>query len=134
MFVTLAFGVLDPASGRVEMANAGHLRPIVRHADGRCSELQVPAGAALGVKKSAAAPTFAWTLAPGELLVLVTDGLTEAATPAGARFESERVIELVRRTGPDPKKALDALLKSARAFVAQRGFDDDLTVLCLARS
>lgn len=134
MFVTLAFGVLDPASGRFEMANAGHLRPIVRHGDGRCAELQVPAGAALGVRKKAGAPTFAWTLEPGELVVLVTDGLTEAATPAGARFETERVMDLVRRTGPDPRKALEALLKAARAFVAERGFDDDLTVLCLARS
>ena len=134
MFVTLAFGVLDPGSGRIEMANAGHPRPIVRRTDGRAAELPVPAGAALGVKKSAAAPTFAWTLEPGELVVLYTDGLTEAATPAGARFESERVTEIVRRNGPDPKKTLDALLKAARAFVAERGFDDDLTVLCMART
>ena len=134
MFVTLAFGVLDPASGRIEIANAGHLRPIVRHADGRSAELQVPAGAALGVKKRAGAATFAWTLERGEMVVLVTDGLTEAATPAGARFEPERVVDLVGRTGPDPRQALDALLKAARAFVAERGFDDDLPVLCLARS
>ncbi len=133
MFVTLAFGVIDLASGRVEMANAGHLLPLVRHPDGRCGEIQLPAGAALGVRSPLAAPTYTWTLVPGDLLVLTTDGLTEAATPGGERYETERVIEVLRRSGSDPATALEALLKSARGFVAGRGFDDDLTVVCIGR-
>jgi sigma-B regulation protein RsbU (phosphoserine phosphatase) len=133
MFVTLAFGVIDLANGRVEMANAGHLLPIVRHPDGRCGEIQLPAGAALGVRSPLRAPTYAFTVIPGDLLVLTTDGLTEAATPAGERYETERVIEVLRRGDADPQAALEALLKSARGFVAGRGFDDDLTVVCIGR-
>lgn len=133
MFATLAFGVLDPGNGRVEMANAGHPLPILRHADGRCGEMQLPPGAPLGMRHPLRAQAFALTLLPKDLLVLVTDGLTEAATPQGERFEVARVVELVRTSGGDAQKTLDALLKSARAFVATRGFDDDLTVLCLGR-
>ena len=133
MFVTLTFGVLDPASGRMELANAGHLRPVLRHPDGRTGEVRIATGTALGVKRPLGAETFQWTLQPGDLLVFSTDGLTEAATPAGERFDTPRVIEEVKKAGSDPKTALDALLRSARAFVADRGFDDDLTVLCLGR-
>jgi len=133
MFATVLFGVLDAGNGRVELANAGHPLPILRHADGRCGELQLAPGAPLGMRHPLRAQAFALTLLPGDLLVLVTDGLTEAATPKGERFEVERVVELVRGGGGDAGKTLDALLKSARAFVDTRGFDDDLTVLCLGR-
>jgi serine phosphatase RsbU (regulator of sigma subunit)/pSer/pThr/pTyr-binding forkhead associated (FHA) protein len=134
MFVTLAWGVLDPASGRMEIANAGHLKPIVRHRDGRSGELQLPAGTALGIRRPLQAPTVAWTVAPGDLVLFPTDGLTEAATPAGERFESTGILTaLAGVSGSDPRAALDAVLKSARAFVSTRGFDDDLTVVCLGR-
>src|SRR5690606_9091285 len=134
MFVTLAWGVLDPKSGRMEIANAGHLKPIVRHKDGRAGELQLPAGTALGVRQKLQAPTVAWTVAPGDLVLFPTDGLTEAATPDGERFDVHGILAaLADIPGSDPRAALDAVLKSARAFVSTRGFDDDLTVVCLGR-
>lgn len=134
MFVTLAWGVLDPKSGRMEIANAGHLKPIVRHKDGRSGELQLPAGTALGIRRPLQAPTVAWTVAPGDLVLFPTDGLSEAATPGGERFESTGILAaLAGVSGSDPRAALDAVLKSARAFVSTRGFDDDLTVVCLGR-
>lgn len=133
MFATVAFGVLDPATGRMELANAGHLRPILRHKDGRTGEVRIATGTALGVKKPLAAETFQWTLQPGDLLLFCTDGLTEAATPAGERFDTPRLVDLLKRAEPDPKSALDSILRAARAFVAERGFDDDLTAVCLGR-
>ncbi|HSM14457.1 MAG TPA: SpoIIE family protein phosphatase [Thermoanaerobaculia bacterium] len=134
MFVTLAYGVLDPTEGRVEMANAGHLLPVLRHADGRTGEVRLAAGTPLGIRHPLEAEAFEWKLQPGDVLVLVSDGLTEAATPKGERYDVPRFVATVKEAGSDPRAVRDALLKSARAWVAERGFDDDLTVLCLGRS
>lgn len=135
MFVTASFAVLDPASGTLEIANAGHLLPIVRHRDGRVGELKLQSGNALGVRRPLLAPAAAWRISPGDLLLFATDGLTEAADGGLQRFGSGRILETVRRlASEDPSQAIQSLLVAARAFVADRGFDDDLTLLCLARA
>jgi sigma-B regulation protein RsbU (phosphoserine phosphatase) len=133
MFVTLLYGVLDPSTGRIELANAGHLRPVIRRADGRCGELSISTGAALGFTRPLKASAYAVQLAPGELVALFSDGLSEASNAAGQRYESVRVIEAVKpETQPDA--ALSAILKSVRAFIGDRPLDDDFTLLCLGRS
>jgi serine phosphatase RsbU (regulator of sigma subunit) len=119
MFVTLAYGVLELASGRLEMASAGHLAPLLRHADGRCGEVRLKPASPLGVVRPLRAQTFGWELARGSVVVLHSDGLTEAMSPAGEQLGTRRVLE--------------ALLHGARGHVATRGFDDDLTVLCVGR-
>ncbi len=134
MFVTFAFGVLDPMSGRLELANAGHPSPLVRRADGSVGELSLPAGTPLGLGGGRAAGTQSVTLARNELLLFFTDGLNEAADPAGRRFETGGILApLQSLRSADPRAALDAVLQAARTFVSTRGFDDDLTVLTLAR-
>lgn len=134
MFVTASFAVLDPATGRLEIANAGHLRPIVRHRDGRVGELKLPAGSALGVASPLEASAVSWTISPGDLVLLATDGLSEAANPRSERFGSGRIIATLRALrDEDPRAAIDALLVTARAFVGARGFDDDLTAIALTR-
>lgn len=132
MFVTLLYGVLEPASGRFEFANAGHLKPILRHPDGRCGELSVAPGAALGFKRPLRAAAYAVQLHPGDQMALYTDGLTEAANAGGERFEGRRVVEAMRAEGT-PDGALAAVLKAVREFLVERPLDDDLTLLCLGR-
>lgn len=135
MFVTASFTVLDPASGSLEIANAGHLLPIVRHRDGRVGELKLPSGNALGVRRPLLAPAASWRMSAGDLLLFATDGLTEAADEGLQRFGNARIIETVRRLpSEDPNQAIQFLLVAARAFVGDHGFDDDLTLLCLARA
>jgi phosphoserine phosphatase RsbU/P len=135
MFVTASFAVLDPATGCLEIANAGHLLPIVRHRDGRVGELKLPSGSALGVSRPLVAPAASWTMSPGDLVLFATDGLTEAANPRLQRFGNTRIIETMRRlANEDPAQAINGLLGAARTFVADHGFDDDLTLLCLTRS
>jgi serine phosphatase RsbU (regulator of sigma subunit) len=133
MFVTLAYGTLDFASGRLEMASAGHLPPLLRHADGRCGEVRLKSSSPLGVKKPLSAPTFGWEIQRGTVVVLMTDGLSEAMSPAGEQFETQRVVEALRTAAGPPATVLEAILHAARAHVATRGFDDDLTVLCVGR-
>ncbi len=133
MFATLLFGVLTPDDGRIVLVNAGHPPPLLRRTDGGCHEIELAAGAPLGMRHPLAARPHTLTLSRNELLVMYTDGLSEAANPAGERFEVERIRELVGAGDGDPERTLDCLLKTARSFVSTRGFDDDLTVLCLGR-
>ncbi|MEO8276564.1 MAG: SpoIIE family protein phosphatase [Thermoanaerobaculia bacterium] len=135
MFVTASFAVLDPATGCLEIANAGHLLPIVRHRDGRAGELRLQPGSALGVSRPLLASAVSWTISPGDLMLFATDGLTEAANAQLQRFGNERIIDVMRRLdSEDPGQAINGLLGKARAFVGDHGFDDDLTILCLARA
>lgn len=132
MFVTLLYGILDPSTGRLEFANAGHLRPILRHPDGRCGELSVAPGAALGFKRPLRAAAYAVQLNPGDQLALYTDGLSEAANAAGERYEARRVVEALRGEGT-PDGALSAVLRAVRGFLVERPLDDDLTLVCIGR-
>lgn len=133
MFVTLAYGTLDFASGRFEMASAGHPPPLLRHADGRCGEVRIKASSPLGVVRPLKAPTFGWEISEGTVIVMMSDGLTEAMSPAGVQFEARRVIEALKAATGPPAAVLEAILHAARDHVAARGFDDDLTVLCVGR-
>ncbi|MEO7795457.1 MAG: SpoIIE family protein phosphatase [Thermoanaerobaculia bacterium] len=135
MFVTASFAVLDPGTGYLEIANAGHLLPIVRHRDGRAGELRLKPGSALGVSRPLLAPAVSWTISSGDLLLFATDGLTEAANALLQRFGNERIIDVMRRlASEDPSQAIHSLLVEARAFVGDHGFDDDLTLFCLTRA
>lgn len=133
MFVTLAYATLDLATGRLEMASAGHPPPILRHPDGRAGEVRIQTSSPLGVQRPLQAPTFGWELQRGGVVLLATDGLIEAMTPSGEQFEPRRVVDAVRATKGGPPAVLEAVLEAARKHVATRGFDDDLTVLCLGR-
>jgi len=132
MFVTLLYGILDPTTGRIEIANAGHLRPALRHPDGRCGELSIAPGAALGFKRPLRAAAYAIQLGRGDQLALFTDGLTEAADGKGERFGAPRVVEAARREAA-PDAALAAMLRAVRDFIGERPLDDDLTLICLGR-
>ncbi|MCB1009204.1 MAG: SpoIIE family protein phosphatase [Acidobacteria bacterium] len=133
MFVTLLYGILDPPTGRLELANAGHLRPVLRHPDGRCGELEIATGAALGFKRPLGARAYAVTLKPGDRIALFSDGLTEAANEARELFGAGRIVEAMRREGGGSEPLLAAILHKVRSFLGDRTFDDDLTVVCFGR-
>src|SRR5262249_45729565 len=93
MFVTCLYGVIDPASGRFQFANAGHNLPYARTADG-AAELRatgMPLGLLPGMPYE---EKEAWT-APGEALLLYSDGVTEAHSAQREMFGTPRLAELV---------------------------------------
>lgn len=132
MFVTLGCGVLAVRTGRVRYASAGHEPPFVRNAEGTVRLLPAENGAALGIDDGADYRLTEGCVAPGDTLVLFTDGLSEAEAHDGALFGVERVSALLHDV-PDGdadtlvRAIVDAVGTDASAFHAT----DDLTVLAL---
>ncbi|MEU2297861.1 PP2C family protein-serine/threonine phosphatase [Streptomyces antibioticus] len=129
-FTTLVVAVLDPGTGRLAWLNAGHEIALLRRADGTVEELG-PTGPVIG--PFIADPDGMWEvrycpLDPGDLVVLATDGLTEARNSAGAMLGREAVTDAVARDGTDPREVVDLLYRVAE----DHGTDwdrDDTTVL-----
>jgi serine phosphatase RsbU (regulator of sigma subunit) len=136
-FVTMAFGIYEPATGRLVLASAGHPVPLLRRRDGRVEEVALkngrPAGC-LEMPLGLAEKTL--TLGRGETLVLYTDGFTEAFAPGRHdQFGPERLQEVLG--GPRGALPLEECAEEARAaverFTGSAEQQDDLTLLLLRR-
>jgi sigma-B regulation protein RsbU (phosphoserine phosphatase) len=115
--------------GSLIFAGAHEEMLIRRAATGSCDRVETP-GAWVGAKRDITAGTVDSTarLQPGDLLVLYTDGLTEAAGAGGARFGIDRLIALVEEHGASPPAAVrDAIIAGVASFSPRR--EDDITIL-----
>lgn len=132
-FVTAFLAFLDASSGHLEYCNAGHNPPIVVSPDGALSRLEC-GGLVLGIVEDASYETGEMTLAPGALLAIFTDGVTEAQNPAGELWGEDALIELLRALRSEPPRRLASrLLESVRAFESGRPASDDVTLLLVRR-
>ncbi|MHB8398777.1 MAG: ATP-binding SpoIIE family protein phosphatase [Candidatus Limnocylindrales bacterium] len=132
MFVTCLYMILEPETGRVVYANAGHNLPYVRTAEG-VIELRAT-GMPLGLLPGMDYPEHEAVLAPGESVLLYSDGLVEAHDRDGAMFGFPRLRELMATELPG-SELLDHLLDELHGFVG-RGWDqeDDITLVALQRT
>jgi len=135
MAVSLLVGVLDPRDGRLELCCAGHENPLVVAADGTVRELVLEGGPPLCVDETFPYPVEAHALGPGETLVILTDGITEAQDPAGDIFGHARTLAATAaaaRSG-DVAELIDGLVAAVRAFEAGAEPSDDVTVMAVRR-
>ena len=134
-FITLFFGVYDPRDGRLEYVNAGHLPPLVRHAGGHFERVDNDAGGmALGMFLTATYETRAVTIAPGDTLVLYSDGITEAENDKGAAFEEAGLQGAIAANAMrDADGLARALLAATERYAGEVKLVDDLTALVLKR-
>lgn len=130
MFVTAWIGVFDPASGAVSFVNAGHNPPLVRRADGSVEWLRNRGGLALGVVSGAPYRTGCVTLAPGDTLLVYTDGVTEAQNVAGGFYGEERLAGFASASRGDE---VNGLFADIAAFAGAAEQADDITALSLER-
>ena len=110
------YGLYEPGTGSLEYVNAGHLPPVIRRADGRIDRITgaTGSGLALGMFDAATYETNRVTIDPGDLLVLFTDGITEAENPQGVAFDDAGLERVVERTWmSDPQQIGRALLVNA---------------------
>jgi sigma-B regulation protein RsbU (phosphoserine phosphatase) len=126
-------GHLDVHTGLLRYASAGHEPPLLLEVGGNVEPLTGENGPALGVEPVAKYPLIARHLAPGDTLVLYTDGVTEAAASDGALFGSERLSELlrVRPAGDEPEALVRRIVDAVSAHAADFHATDDLTVLAV---
>ena len=131
-FATLFCGVIDHRRRRLIYVNAGHCPPLLIH-NGRVHYL-ASTGMILGVDAEASFQARSVTIRSGDVLVAYTDGLTEAASPAGEQFGSSRLARSLQdavRAGLDADAISSQLLRDVRRFTGLRGQADDLTMVTL---
>jgi phosphoserine phosphatase RsbU/P len=128
-FVTAFYGVLDYKNRVLIFSNAGHNPPLLARADGSIEQL-VEGGVALGVLPDAVYEERPVALLAGDVLLLYTDGVTEAEAPSGEQFGQFRLEQLL--AGLRERSAteiLEAVVDDVLAWVAERGQNDDLTLM-----
>jgi serine phosphatase RsbU (regulator of sigma subunit) len=99
MFVTVFYGVLDPAQSNLRYARAGHDRPLLFSPTTGEWRFLTGKGTALGFVEEVSLEEVGVDLRPGDLLIFYTDGITDANSPAGEFFGSERLRKTVCAAG-----------------------------------
>jgi serine phosphatase RsbU (regulator of sigma subunit) len=133
MFVTCFYAILDPKSGRLLYANAGHDLPYLRRRGSECEELRAR-GMPLGLMSGMSYEQKKIVLDAGETALFYSDGLVEAHDPKGEMFGFPRLQELVTEHGEEGRLE-GFLLEELYSFVGE-GWEqeDDITFLTLRRS
>ncbi len=133
LFVTAFVAILDLPTGRIEYANAGHEPPFRRAPRGPAGRFDAPDGPPLGVIEGFAHRTRERVLAPGEWVLVFTDGATEAVNRAGEFFGIERLRASVAGVaqGAAPAAVLERVRADLDRFAAGAELADDVTLLAL---
>ena len=131
MFVTCLYAILDPASGRLRYANAGHDLPYRWH-NGEVHEL-LATGMPLGLMPSFVYEESEITITPGESLLFYSDGLVESHNPQGEMFSFAR-LRAILRTQTTTTNIIRTLLNALNAFTGDAWEqEDDVTLVMLHR-
>lgn len=134
LFVTVFYAVFDPATGVLTYSNGGHNPPLLRRANGQVEMLTSAAGLVLGMFP-ASYDEETVQLAPGDTLVLYTDGVTEAFNVEVQMYEEARLVERVRDDGGATARGLvTAIFDSVIGFSGAAPQSDDITVAVLSWS
>ena len=133
MFVTVFFGVLDLATGCFDYVNAGHNPPVTVRGGGEVSYL-MPEGKPdkpLGVMEGLRYRQGSLTLAPGDMMFLYTDGVTEAVNETAELYGEERLKDELSRIGGSAAVAdvLSGLHAAIKSFAGSAEQADDITML-----
>jgi serine phosphatase RsbU (regulator of sigma subunit)/anti-sigma regulatory factor (Ser/Thr protein kinase) len=138
-FATCLYAEVDPRTGVLEIARAGHPDPVIRMADGTVLQRPTAGGLPLGIDPGADYPTTRFTLEPGETMMICTDGLIETG---GHDLDTgwQRIRTILERHEGDTEELADALVQAVHGpsshhttgpLVDRR--EDDIAVLLLSR-
>ncbi len=140
MFITIIYAILDPSSGEAKFARAGHEPPLLARAGSDGPAVPVKSrGMALGMVSEelfdSVIEDASFEMGPGDVLVLYTDGLTEAADPRGTEFSAKKLAETVSTLRSRNANDLnEEIIKSVETFMApEKKYGDDLTLLTVKK-
>jgi Na+/proline symporter/serine phosphatase RsbU (regulator of sigma subunit) len=132
LFVTMFYLKYHPETGRLLYANAGHNKPLVWHRQNSRFELLDAEGMILGIKPDIEFEQRQTSLAPGDILLLYTDGVTEAENSRGDFFGTLRLQALINEYQHLPAgELIDQILEQIRIFTGNRHFNDDVTLVAM---
>ena len=135
IFASAIYMVIEADTGEATLANAGHPLPMhLSRASGKTDLLTPPdagaRGRVLGVRWDSPYPEHSFHLNHGDRLLLYTDGLTEAQSPTGDQFGTERLrVSATKNAQLEMPEFLQSVTREAEEFTGESGFDDDVCML-----
>lgn len=133
MFATVFFGVLDLNSGELNYCNCGHIGPFHLASSGGIQRLR-RTGLPLAIDTDLTASVAVTHIAPGEMLILITDGVTEADDPELNEFGEDRLLELlVDHYTASPPALREEVFRAVDAFASGAEQADDIGCLVIGR-
>ncbi len=133
-FVTLAIAILHPQSNEITLINAGHNPPILRKPNGECQMIaEEEIGLPLGIMEDMEYDIARFTLQPGEMLFIYTDGINEAMNSQGDQFGMDRMLECVSRPTDDVEVCSKAIIDGCREFMGDSPQYDDMCMVTIQR-
>jgi len=134
LFLSAFYAMLESDSGRLVYANGGHDRPLWRHAGSGEIETLSAAGLLLGVFQNVRLEEREITVAPGDLLIFYTDGVTEARNASGELFGEERLRETIAAApASNAGELVDAVVTAVEDFTDATPQIDDFTLVVVKR-
>lgn len=132
-FVSAFYAILDPANGCLRYINCGHNPPLLLRAAEPSIRLMA-GGPLLGAFDNSNFTTGEARLAPGELLVLYTDGVEESTNASGMEFGTERLAAVVHPVrGLSAHEILQKIVNDTRIFTGEASYGDDFTLMIVKR-
>ena len=136
MFVTMLYAIYDPETGHFTYASGGHDAPLVVHPDGSSELLELTGGVALGVLPDLNYRQTTYQLAPGDTIVLYTDGVTEAMNSDGELLGLQGLRDFFASSNPppDPEAIGLQVMHAVSTYAGDAPQSDDVTCLTLRRT
>lgn len=130
--VTAILAAIDTRERTITVARAGHPRPRVRRADGRVEEIGDEGVAPMGILAEGYAPTETVVgLNPGDAVVLYTDGVTEAESPAGEQLGLANLDRIIAAAGARPARIVESIRETLAAHTNNALREDDQTLVVI---
>ncbi len=133
-FMTMVLVILDWKTHRLQLVNAGHLRPLLRRASGEVLEIgNDTSGLPLGIEPQFEYQVAEYDLRPGDTLLMVTDGVTEAENRQGDLYGWKRLIEKYRQCEGSAFDIVQSILSDTGRFIGDNDQKDDTCLVCVQR-
>ena len=129
MFATVWLGIFELKSGIITYVNAGHPLPLVKKSGGEIVEVESEANAPLGIFDREIYFEHSYALEKGDVILIYTDGVTEAAGEDGKQYGTDNFKESIKSAGNFENGFLDSIVNELVSYRKSAVFEDDVTLL-----
>ena len=132
MYITMFMGIMNINTGQITFTNAGHPYPLIIHNDKQINSLDKYPDVPIGILEDHIYNEYQYTLEPGAVILLYTDGITDAENVHAQFYGMPRLIECIKRTSPTvPTGLINNILADINQHIDKARQSDDLTILSI---